>query len=106
MDIIKLEKDFVKKRYEGWDKPVHFIQLAETETAYLYKREIGSYVDYEVFQKKIIYKRKRIGDEVVNMDIKREVYPKANAFGSWAWSFKDMNKAYNMLHEITPCEVI
>lgn len=91
MDIIKLEKDFVKKYYEGWSKPVRFIQLLETETAYLYKREIGSYVDYEVFKKKVVKK-----------PVIKEVYPRATAFGSWAWSFKDMNKAYDMLREITP----
>lgn len=106
MDIIKLEKDFVKKRYEGWDKPVHFIQLAETETAYLYKREIGSYVDYEVFKKKVVNKTTRKEGKIVELDIQKETYPRANAFGFWAWSFRDINEAYDMLREITPCEVI
>ena len=100
MEIIKLEKDFVKKNYEGWDKPVHFIQLEETETAYLYKREIGKYVDYEVFKKKIVNKTTRIDGQIVKLEQKKESYPKANAFGSWAWSFNDVEKAYKKLREI------
>lgn len=94
METIKLEKDFTKKYYEGWNKPVHFIQLVETETAYLYKREIGSYVDYEVFKKK------------VSKPTGKEMYPRATAFGKWAWSFKDIDKAYSKLYEITPSDAI
>ena len=100
-NIIKLEKDFVKKHYEGWSKPVHFIQLEETENAYLYKREIGEkYVDYEVFLKKVKNKRKNVNGTIVNIDEKREVYPRASDFGKWAWSFKDINRAYAKLREI------
>lgn len=101
MDIIKLEKDFTKNRYEGWSKPVHFIQLEETETAYLYKREIGEkYVDYEVFLKKVVNKTTRIDGKTVMLEQKKESYPRANAFGKWAWSFKDINRAYKKLREI------
>ena len=100
MEIIKLEKDFVKKYYEGWDKPVHFIQLEETDTAYLYKREIGNYVDYEVFKKKVVCKTAHIDGKIVKLEQKKESYPKANAFGSWAWSFKDIDRAYQKLRMI------
>lgn len=99
-NIIKLEKDFVKKNYEGWSKPVHFIQLEETETAYLYKREIGSYVDYEVFLKKVGKSAKTIDGKITVVDIMKEKYPRASAFGQWAWSFKDINRAYKKLREI------
>ena len=99
-NIVKLEKDFTVKKCEGWDKPVHFIQLVETETAYLYKREIGKYVDYEVFLKKVSYQLKRIGDKVVKLDTKQESYPKAPSFGKWAWSFNNIDRAYAKLREI------
>lgn len=100
-NIIKLEKDFVKKHYEGWSNPVHFIQLEETENAYLYKREIGEkYVDYEVFYKKVKNKRKSVNGKIVNSGVKREAYPRANDFGFWAWSFKDINRAYKKLSEL------
>ena len=99
-NIIKLEKDFTKNRYEGWSKPVHFIQLEETENAYLYKREIGSYVDYEVFLKKVVKKTTRVDGKVVELDVMKESYPRANAFGKWAWSFKNIDRAYQKLREI------
>lgn len=99
-NIIKLEKDFVKKYYEGWSKPVHFIQLEETENAYLYKREIGSYVDYEVFKKVVRNKTTNVDGKIVKLVQKKESYPTANAFGNWAWSFKDINRAYAKLREI------
>lgn len=100
-NIIKLEKDFVKKYYEGWSKPVHFIQLEETENAYLYKREIGEkYVDYEVFYKKVINKIKKVDGKIVKLEEKKEIYPQAASFGKWAWSFKDINRAYKKLREI------
>ena len=100
-NIIKLEKDFVKKYYEGWSKPVHFIQLEETENAYLYKREIGEkYVDYEVFYKKVKNKRKSVNGVITNSGEKRETYPRANDFGKWAWSFLDINRAYKKLREL------
>ena len=100
MEIIKLEKDFVKKHYEGWSKPVHFIQLEETENAYLYKREIGSYVDYEVFLKKVGKSAKTIDGKITVVDIMKEKYPRASAFGKWAWSFKNIDRAYQKLREI------
>ena len=100
MEIIKLEKNFVKKNYEGWSNPVHFIQLEETDNAYLYKREIGSYVDYEVFKKKVINKIKWVDGKIVKLEQKKETYPKATSFGKWAWSFNDINKAYHKLHEL------
>ena len=99
-NITKLEKDFTVKKCEGWDKPVHFIQLEETENAYLYKREIGKYVDYEVFKKKLISKITTVNGKVVVLDEKKEAYPKANHFGKWVWSFNDINRAYLKLSEI------
>ena len=106
METIKLEKDFTKRKYEGWTKPVRFIRLEETETAYLYKREVGGYVDYEVFKKKIVNKTARVDGKIVKLDIKKESYPKANAFGFWAWSFMDIDKAYSKLREITSPDAI
>lgn len=99
-NITKLEKDFIVKNCEGWDKPVHFIQLVETDHAYLYKREIGKYVDYEVFKKKVSRQLVKVDGKVVKLDTKQESYPKAPSFGKWAWSFKDINRAYAKLREI------
>lgn len=101
MEIIKLEKDFTKNYYEGWSNPVHFFQLEETETAYLYKREIGEkYVDYEVFKKKVINKIKNVDGNIVKLEQKKEIYPQAASFGKWAWSFKNIDNAYKKLREI------
>ena len=100
-NIIKLDKDFVKKHYEGWSSPVHFIQLEETENAYLYKREIGEkYVDYEVFYKKVGKSATTVDGKVKALDIMKEKYPRANDFGKWAWSFKNIDRAYAKLREI------
>lgn len=100
MEIIKLEKDFTVQHYEGWSKPVHFIQLEETETAYLYKREIGKYVDYEVFKKKVGRGAIQVDGMVRSSDVIKEKYPRASAFGKWAWSYNNIDRAYAKLREL------
>lgn len=92
--IKKLEKDFVKNRYDGWDKPVRFIQIEETETAYLYKREIGDYTDYEVFLKRNIRDRRK------NNGFLKEKYPNIKDFGKWAWSYIKLENAQKKLRMI------
>lgn len=90
--IKRLEKEFVKKDYEGFNE-VKFNFVSETEHYYLYKRTIGSYTDYEVFEKRsrpalIVDNGKFIND----YDNMKEYYPKANDFGKWAWNFGGINK--------------
>lgn len=106
MEIIKLEKEFVKKNYEGHRNPVRFIQLEETENAYLYKREIGSYVDYEVFVKTVVKCKKEVDGKFISTGVEKEKYPRATAFGKWAWSYKNKDKAYMKLKELNPVPLI
>ena len=100
MNIVKLKKDFVKYHFDGHKHPVHFIQLEETDSAYLYKREIGNHVDYEVFVKRYKNKRGLIDGVLKNTGDKREIYPKTEEFGKYAWSFIKEENAYKKLKEL------
>lgn len=106
MEIIKLEKEFVKKQLDGHKHPVRFIQLEETDNAYLYKREIDAHVDYEVFIKRYKNKRALIDGELKNTGDKREIYPKTEEFGKFAWAFMKKDKAYMKLKELNPVSLI
>lgn len=89
--VVKLEKSFTKSGYEGFSK-VLFEYVDETEHCYLYRRVIGDYVDYEIFEKKTTPGLKyEDGKFITDNSVMKERYPKANDFGKWAWSCAGVN---------------
>jgi hypothetical protein len=95
--IHKLEKQFIGI---GEVKGYEFIQMGENNEGYIYKVK-GETVDhYEVFKKKTspicIDFEARIYSEANT----KEMYPKANSFGIWAWTYKSRERAINKLKEL------
>ena len=83
----------LKEEFEGTGevKGFKFIQKAKNDAAYLYEVYIPDVVEphYEVFEKRI------------NTQFNCVSYPKANAFGAWAWCYFDYNRAVEKFMELS-----
>ena len=72
-------------------------QLHNSEKAFMYELtdiETSS-KHYEVFERKI---QKESEVSIAGKTVKyeeREIYPKSNSFGAWAWCFTDYDKAFS-----------
>ena len=80
-------------------KGVEFTQLKTSDKAYIYQRiEDEGIIYYEVFVRKQVNKF----DFETNTQLEdmKEIYPKSNNFGSWAWCCKDINKAMIKFKEL------
>jgi hypothetical protein len=95
-NIIKLESEFTGI---GEVSGVQFSKVYEDENGYVYKRYDGDFSipSFEAFYKKTapicIDFKKRIYSET---DFK-EVYPKSNSFGVWAWSVSGLQRGIEKL---------
>lgn len=95
--MIELEKKFIGT---GEVKGSLFEQIEESEAGYIYKVTRGKSVYYEVFQK-IKQKAAIIEKDGIAFDLKeKELYPKANSFGVSAFTFSDINRAYERFYEL------
>jgi hypothetical protein len=97
MSLITLEEEFTGK---GKQKGYNFKQLYVSENVYMYeKRHEQGGLMYEVFERRkspvCIDFEKRIYSET---DFK-ETYPKAEAFGNWAWTTGSLKKACKYFNE-------
>jgi len=83
----------------GEVKDIHFFQIKCSEFAYIYKC-FNTNTYFEVFERKnapvCIDFEKRIYSETEFKDM----YPKANAFGVWAWTLPDIESAQKKAIEI------
>ena len=84
-----LEKYFIGR---GEVKGFKFTQLKATDLAYMYQVEDGGMIHYEVFEKRI------------NARFGNISYPNSNAFGIWAWTFRDFDKAMRKFNELNKKE--
>ncbi len=93
-----IETEKLPKEFTGVGEVKHFrfIQIKDFEHSYIYK--VGN--NYEVFEKRespvCIDFQNRIYSETEF----KEIYPKANSFGAWAWTFKDFKKAEQKAEQI------
>jgi hypothetical protein len=94
MKTIKLEKQFKGK---GEVKDFKFTKVEETERGYIYKVN-DSY--YEVFKKKTAPICLDFETRTYSADTVKEIYPKSNDFGAWAWAYNCILKANKRLHEL------
>ena len=102
--MIELQQEFAGT---GEVKDFIFKQIKKNEHAFLYEVKVPSDDDdsvkmhYEVFERKVSKDNDTImGGVQVHFDGK-EVYPKANSFGIWAWACTDYDKALRKFNEIT-----
>jgi len=95
--IHKLTTEFVGT---GEVSGFEFKQIAETELGYIYSVSNYGREWYEVFRRKTtpvcLDFEKRIYSETEF----KEVYPKGEAFGVWAWTSPDKEKALTMLNNL------
>lgn len=73
-----LESTFIGK---GQVKGFIFSKVKESEFAFIYEVNTGNSIHYEVFEKKI------------NTQFNCISYPRDNAFGSWAFTFINLESA-------------
>jgi hypothetical protein len=91
MVIKELQTDFIGK---GQVRGFKFTQISKTNTAFLYEINTGDMIYYEVFRKRI---NRRYGCES---------YPTDKAFGIWAWTTSNLNRAYWILLEEIPKRIV
>lgn len=73
----------------GQVKGFHFIQISKTNSAFLYKVDTGDSIYYEVFKK------------LVNHRYACVSYPTDKAFGIWALTTPDLERAFEILNELS-----
>ena len=78
----QLRTDFTGK---GEVKGFEFTQLKKTDYGYIYAVDKGESVHFEVFKHK------------ENTQFNNVSYPKTRAFGVWAWTVGDFDKACEIL---------
>ena len=94
--------EILQKQFTGMGEVKDFVftQKAESEIAYIYEVCTENVIHYEVFRRKssavCIDFEKRIYDEA----LQKEVYPKSNDFGVWAWTFGKFKDAENKFNEL------
>lgn len=90
--MIKLEIEFNGK---GEVSEAKFKQLNASEKAFMYElTDIETGLKrYEVFERRVQKEQSRVINGAKREFVEKELYPKSNAFGVWAWCFNDYNKA-------------
>lgn len=78
-----------------------FKQIEEIpDVGYLYEVNTGDSIHYEVFK----YNLTKIFADFITKELAENEYkvryPNRNAFGVWAWTFKEKEKAEEVLHSL------
>ena len=95
MKIKRLKKEFTGT---GEVKNFRFTQIAYSNCAYLYLiTAADGTIHFEVFGLKFRKPHPKYGD--LSFDF-IEKYPKGEDFGKWAWTYKDLESAYQKFNEI------
>ena len=95
----ELEKEFLGK---GEVSGTKFKQLKASSKAFIYELEDieTGFKRYEVFERR---KQKEMtvnmGGQEITYEAK-ELYPKSNSFGSWAWCTTDLDRAIEIFNRI------
>ncbi len=80
-----LQQQFTGK---GEVKGFEFTQIQQSKKAYIYKVDTRCSTHYEVFKKK------------AKTNSVRHCYPTSKAFGLWAWTYHDLDKAVNKFNQL------
>lgn len=81
----QLKKDFIGR---GQVRGFKFSQIKKSEYAYLYKVDTGDSILYEIFEHK------------ENTHFNNVSYPSNKAFGLWAYTTSDYNRAIDLFQEV------
>jgi len=88
-NIQELPNKFIGK---GEVKGFQFNVIYKSEFAYIYQVDNGS-IQFEVFERKNTPVCIDFGKRIYSETEFREIYPKSNSFGKWAWICKDLDSA-------------
>lgn len=72
----------------GEVKGIIFTQELVSDNGYIYRCEMNDSVYWEVFKRRI------------NKHFNNVTYPNGNAFGKWAWTYQNIEKALEKFEEI------
>jgi len=84
----------------GEVKEFNFSQVANSETHYLYEVNTGANSHYEVFERRTSPICLDFANRTYSEIDFKEYYPKSNAFGVWAWTYTDLEKARAKFNEL------
>ena len=76
-----------------------FKQVYSDELAYIYKVSDG-HITFEVFKRKTAPICLDFGKRIYSETQFKEIYPKSNSFGFWAWSCKTLDSAMSYVKKI------
>lgn len=86
---------------KGEVKGFLFTQVKKTDDFYIYRVNSGSKIYFEIFKRIAVAKCIDPVEHVYSENEFKEIYPKANNFGFWAWTYSELCKAENKLNELT-----
>ena len=88
---MELKKEFIGK---GQVRGFMFTQIEKSNKAYIYRIEADKLTHYEVFTHKW------------NNRFNCVSYPTNNAFGVWAWTYRNLDKAMDKFNELNERAIV
>lgn len=82
---------------KGSVKGFTFTLCIKSENMYIYEVQNGRYKHYEVFKIKTVPVCVDFEKRIYSDTEFKEIYPKDEDFGVWAWSFSSLESAYSKL---------
>jgi len=86
----------------GEVKEFVFTQLASNDTHYLYEVNTGTNSHYEVFERRSSPICLDFANRTYSETDFKELYPKSNAFGVWAWTYGNLDMAQEKFKSFQP----
>lgn len=77
-----------------------FKQINSNDKAYIYEVNVDGVIHYEVIERIVVAKCLDFELKIFSKSEFKETYPKANAFGISAWTFKDITNAINKFNNL------
>jgi hypothetical protein len=84
----------------GEVKGMQFNLELEHPIYYIYKVTDEGKIHYELFERKISAICIDFAKRIYSATEYKEVYPKANDFGVWAWTYSDVTDAYDKIMDL------
>ncbi|MBI9036325.1 MAG: hypothetical protein JEZ03_17835 [Bacteroidales bacterium] len=108
MELIKKEKTIpsieeLPKLFIGTGevRGFQFTQVKKSESAYIYQVNVEGKIYFEIFERKSTQKCIDFKQRIYSETEFKEIYPKANSFGFWAWTYPTYQQALQKFDEIS-----
>lgn len=99
---IMQEIELLKTKFDGIGevKGIEFTQIYKDDKFYIYQVNDNNNKYYEVFKRTSVKKCIDFHKKIYSDTEHKEVYPKSNNFGRWAWTFNKLDDAMNKIKQI------